>query len=383
MALLLDPVSVEREAAVTDIAKIAAFLQDALGQKITAYLGGLRDAKVVGRWVRGQVDPRDMVKMRLRSGYQAARMIVEAYGPGDRQGLVLRVQYEAGRRGARPPSSAGLAPPMTCSASSPPRGRSPERATEWGAPTWPPTPPRRSEAPRPSRGAPRPPDSFTGSEIAEGCLAPRPCRGASRLCSPRALQLEPSLRRPPARVPHALLRGSPDHVPARGAGRSATQRHGLGRVRPRLRRLGVDPGRRDLAGMAAAPRARPRVHRSPQRRARRSRRYPVSRTARSAARSAPRRARHRVHDLAASHVGPARSALVLGERGSALKDVWAVAVLFLFVMGGIYGGLFTATEGAGMGAMGALAFAVSAARSPGARSTTRCSRARAPPPCCS
>ena len=47
------------------------------------------------------------------------------------------------------------------------------------------------------------------------------------------------------------------------------------------------------------------------------------------------------------------------ERGSALKDVWAVAVLFLFVMGGIYGGLFTATEGAGMGAVGALCFAVS------------------------
>src|SRR4249920_3189186 len=28
------------------------------------------------------------------------------------------------------------------------------------------------------------------------------------------------------------------------------------------------------------------------------------------------------------------------ERGLALRDVWAVAVLFLFVMGGIYGGLF-------------------------------------------
>jgi C4-dicarboxylate transporter, DctM subunit len=47
------------------------------------------------------------------------------------------------------------------------------------------------------------------------------------------------------------------------------------------------------------------------------------------------------------------------ERGSAVKNVWAVAALFLFVMGGIYGGLFTATEGAGMGAMGALAFALS------------------------
>ena len=46
------------------------------------------------------------------------------------------------------------------------------------------------------------------------------------------------------------------------------------------------------------------------------------------------------------------------ERWLALKDVWAVAVLFLFVMGGIYGGLFTATEGAGMGAMGALVFAL-------------------------
>jgi C4-dicarboxylate transporter DctM subunit len=46
------------------------------------------------------------------------------------------------------------------------------------------------------------------------------------------------------------------------------------------------------------------------------------------------------------------------ERFRALRDVWAVAALFLFVMGGIYGGAFTATEGAGMGAMGALAFAL-------------------------
>ena len=46
------------------------------------------------------------------------------------------------------------------------------------------------------------------------------------------------------------------------------------------------------------------------------------------------------------------------ERWLALKDVWAVAALFAFVMGGIYGGLFTATEGAGMGAFGAMAFAL-------------------------
>jgi tripartite ATP-independent transporter DctM subunit len=46
------------------------------------------------------------------------------------------------------------------------------------------------------------------------------------------------------------------------------------------------------------------------------------------------------------------------ERWLAFTDVWAVAVLFAFVMGGIYGGLFTATEGAGMGAFGAMTFAL-------------------------
>jgi tripartite ATP-independent transporter DctM subunit len=46
------------------------------------------------------------------------------------------------------------------------------------------------------------------------------------------------------------------------------------------------------------------------------------------------------------------------ERYLALKDVWAVAALFFFVMGGIYGGFFTATEGAAMGAFGAMVFAL-------------------------
>jgi C4-dicarboxylate transporter, DctM subunit len=46
------------------------------------------------------------------------------------------------------------------------------------------------------------------------------------------------------------------------------------------------------------------------------------------------------------------------ERLLALRDVWAVAALFFFVMGGIYVGFFTATEGAAMGAFGALVFAL-------------------------
>ena len=56
--------------------------------------------------------------------------------------------------------------------------------------------------------------------------------------------------------------------------------------------------------------------------------------------------------------GPPGQRSTWGERWRALRDVWAVAALFAFVMGGIYGGLFTATEGAGMGAVGALVFAL-------------------------
>ncbi|HZM35522.1 MAG TPA: TRAP transporter large permease subunit, partial [Burkholderiales bacterium] len=46
------------------------------------------------------------------------------------------------------------------------------------------------------------------------------------------------------------------------------------------------------------------------------------------------------------------------ERAQSLRGVWAVVLLFIFVIGGIYAGMFTATEGAGMGAFGAMAFAL-------------------------
>ena len=47
-----------------------------------------------------------------------------------------------------------------------------------------------------------------------------------------------------------------------------------------------------------------------------------------------------------------------GARLLAVRDIWGVVALFVLVMGGIYGGLFTATEGAGIGAFGAFMFAL-------------------------
>ena len=45
------------------------------------------------------------------------------------------------------------------------------------------------------------------------------------------------------------------------------------------------------------------------------------------------------------------------ERWRALRGIWGVLVFALLVLGGIYGGVFTPTEGAGFGAAGAFAFA--------------------------
>ncbi len=46
------------------------------------------------------------------------------------------------------------------------------------------------------------------------------------------------------------------------------------------------------------------------------------------------------------------------ERLESVRGIWAVALLFIFIIGGLYGGLFTATEAAGMGASGAFIISV-------------------------
>src|SRR4029079_6927530 len=55
---------------------------------------------------------------------------------------------------------------------------------------------------------------------------------------------------------------------------------------------------------------------------------------------------------------PAGQPAPWSEKLAALKDIWATLILFAFVIGGIYGGLFTATEAAGMGAAGAFIIGV-------------------------
>ena len=56
--------------------------------------------------------------------------------------------------------------------------------------------------------------------------------------------------------------------------------------------------------------------------------------------------------------GPAAERASWAERRQAIARIWGVALLVVVVLGGIYGGWFTATEGAGVGAAGAFFFAL-------------------------
>ena len=56
--------------------------------------------------------------------------------------------------------------------------------------------------------------------------------------------------------------------------------------------------------------------------------------------------------------GPPGERSSAAQRLQAMKRVWPVILLFVLVIGGIYAGVFTATEGAGIGAGGAFVFAL-------------------------
>lgn len=56
--------------------------------------------------------------------------------------------------------------------------------------------------------------------------------------------------------------------------------------------------------------------------------------------------------------GPPGERYTWRQRMQAMRNIWGVALLFALVIGGIYGGVFTATEGAGVGASGAFVIAL-------------------------
>jgi plasmid stabilization system protein ParE len=68
------------EAATRSIREIAAYLQEAVGQRVAAAIAGLVDAKQIGRYAREDgPEPHAATERRLREGYKVVRMLVDAY----------------------------------------------------------------------------------------------------------------------------------------------------------------------------------------------------------------------------------------------------------------------------------------------------------------
>jgi predicted exporter len=66
-----------RAAVEASLSDVADFLQDLLGRRLVAYVAGVKDAKTVSRWAKGEVgEARWESERRLRAAYEIAQLLV-------------------------------------------------------------------------------------------------------------------------------------------------------------------------------------------------------------------------------------------------------------------------------------------------------------------
>ncbi|MGH3144603.1 MAG: XRE family transcriptional regulator [Rubrobacter sp.] len=71
-----------REAVGASLGDVADFLREVLGSRLVAYVAGVKDAKTVTRWARGEVgEARWESERRLRAVYEIAQLLVRFDSP--------------------------------------------------------------------------------------------------------------------------------------------------------------------------------------------------------------------------------------------------------------------------------------------------------------
>ena len=65
-----------QKAVAFEVADVARYLQDVLGQKLVAYMAGVADPKRVGRWAQGSQAPREESERRLRAAFQIFHLLL-------------------------------------------------------------------------------------------------------------------------------------------------------------------------------------------------------------------------------------------------------------------------------------------------------------------
>jgi predicted exporter len=71
-----------REAVGASLSDVADFLQEVLGRRLVAYVAGVKDAKTVSRWAKGEVgEARWESERRLRAAYEISQLLVRFDSP--------------------------------------------------------------------------------------------------------------------------------------------------------------------------------------------------------------------------------------------------------------------------------------------------------------
>jgi hypothetical protein len=86
-----------REALRLPASKVVENLVEIIGRKLTAYIGGVKDARAVDRWIAGGAIYGD-AESRLRFAFQVARVLSEHDSPAVVQAWLTGVNPELGDR---------------------------------------------------------------------------------------------------------------------------------------------------------------------------------------------------------------------------------------------------------------------------------------------
>jgi hypothetical protein len=79
MSALQELQRIEHDSNALPLTEIVGYLQEHLDRQAVAYMAGLKDPQMVSDWAAGAAEPQLRRRMRLRYGYRAARMIIEAF----------------------------------------------------------------------------------------------------------------------------------------------------------------------------------------------------------------------------------------------------------------------------------------------------------------
>lgn len=64
-----------------EIKDVARYLQEALGQRLVAFMAEVSDSKQVGRWAQGSQAPREEAERRLRAAFQIFHFLLAEESP--------------------------------------------------------------------------------------------------------------------------------------------------------------------------------------------------------------------------------------------------------------------------------------------------------------